>query len=313
MGTPGIPAGSAVSLAQWNAWSQAPEKPAGSDPKVWTTEDWTVAVVKCQVPSSSAGRSCCKALLEKVQLSKKMIWFDESDSPYFISRIIIAWLVLSLLLLLLALSFFIIPALWSSSMDATWTYPVVPVGFLIPEVQLLDASRLRHEAVTPSAASLSCTCRHGYRVNQLFIWDMFGCAPITPVDMWRKRVIPSGQKCCEASHFCCFAGSVWEPPWKTESRGSFWNFGTPFFPFKVAFFGRHWLERQLWFGFPFCEFASQQFQKQTPCSVFFHETWRLHLKTCKIAVLYVLPSVGFSGQFWYITVTFLPVPTSFIS
>lgn len=73
MGTPGIPAGSAVSLAQWNAWSQAPEKPAGSDPKVWTTEDWTVAVVKCQVPSSSAGRSCCKALLEKVQLSKKMI------------------------------------------------------------------------------------------------------------------------------------------------------------------------------------------------------------------------------------------------
>jgi len=34
--------GSAVSLAQWNAWSQ--------------------------VPSSSAGRSCCKALLEKVQL-----------------------------------------------------------------------------------------------------------------------------------------------------------------------------------------------------------------------------------------------------
>lgn len=202
-----------------------------------------------------------------------------------------------------------IPAFWSSSMDA--------IGF--------DKSQRRSFWTLPDsgvkqwhqAASLSCTCRHGYRVNQLFIWEMFGWPPITPVDMWRKGVIPSCQKCCEASNFCCFAGSFWEPPWKTEAVAVSGTSEPRFSHSKwLNLFGRHWLERQLWFGFPFCEFASQQFQKQKPCSAFFHETWvkwRLHFKTCKIAVSYVLPSIEFSVQFCYIAMTFLPVPTSFIS
>ena len=181
-----------------------------------------------------------------------------------------------------------------------------------PEVQLLDASRLRHEAVTPSAASLSCTCRHGYRVNQLFIWDMFGCAPITPVDMWRKRVIPSGQKCCEASHFCCFAGSVWEPPWKTESRGSFWNFGTRF-SIQSGLFWKALTGATALVWIPLLRVCLSTISETNTLLCFFSWNMEAPFKNMQNCCVVCFTFSRISGQFWYITVTFLPVPTSFIS
>lgn len=108
-------------------------------------------------------------------------------------------------------------------------------------------------------------------MNQLFIWEMFGWAPLTLSTCGEKESCHPVRR----ATFAALQAAFERFPWKTEAVGSFWNFGTPGFSHSkwLNLFGRHWLERQLWFGFPFCELASQQFQKRKPCSVSF--SWNM--------------------------------------